>query len=34
MDLNPQPNKDLQELKAKFGDRAILWKHIDSFNTL
>lgn len=34
MDLNPQPNKDLTELKAKFADRNVLWKHIDSFSTL
>ena len=33
MELNPQPNKDLNELKSKFADRFILWKHIDSYAT-
>ena len=34
MDLNPQPNKDLNDLRSKFADRSILWKHIDSYATL
>jgi dynein heavy chain len=31
MGLNPTPNKDLQELEAKFNDRKMLWTHIDKF---
>lgn len=31
MEVNHPINKDLNELKAKFADRFVLWKHIDSY---
>ena len=31
MELTSLPNKDLNDLKSKFADRIILWKHIDTF---
>ena len=31
MELISLPNKDLNDLKSKFADRFILWKHIDTF---
>ena len=33
MDITTPPAKDLNELKSRFADRFILWKHIDSYAT-
>jgi len=34
MGMNPQVNRDLIDLEGKFGDRKILWAHVEKFNKL
>lgn len=32
MELNPQQNRELQDLQAKYNDRRMLWTHIEKYN--
>lgn len=31
MGIIPAPNKELQDVEAKFNDRRLLWTHVDKF---
>ena len=31
MEIVPAPNKELQDVEAKFNDRKLLWNHVDKF---
>ena len=31
MEIAPAPNKEMQDVEAKFNDRKLLWNHVDKF---
>jgi hypothetical protein len=34
MEIAPAPNKELQDVEAKFNDRKLLWNNADKFSKL